>query len=68
MSDGLKILNHFLRNLDKTLKILSNRKGDSLRPSIELNFKKYCDDKNVPNLKKLNLNDFNNLLKVINLN
>lgn len=39
MSDGLKVLRHFLRNLDKTLKILANRKNDSLRSAIESNIK-----------------------------
>lgn len=39
MSDGLKVLRHFLRNLDKTLKILANRKNDSLSSAIESNIK-----------------------------
>lgn len=37
MSDGLKVVSHFLKNLDKTLKILANRKNESLRRAIETN-------------------------------
>lgn len=39
MSDGLKVLSHFLKNLDQSLKILANRKNDSLRRAIETNIK-----------------------------
>lgn len=39
MSDGLKVLSHFLKSLDQTLKILANRKNDSVLRAIETNIK-----------------------------
>jgi len=44
--DSLKILSHFLRNLDKSLKIISNRKNDKLSSSIKSNVKQCCDKLN----------------------
>ena len=63
MSDGLKILSYFLKNLDKTLKILANRKNESLKLAIESNLKKCSINLNKPNLIKFT-NSNKNLLKV----
>lgn len=68
MSDGLKVLSHFLKNLDKTLKVLANRKNDSLLRAIESNINEI--KKRPCNLDKSKIVEYTkknpNFLKVCN--